>query len=68
MMGYKVKRFETHIAICLEDLVPQNSFYRHVEAKLDLSFVRNLVSAREDGCQSLNGQCSLRRRWLNARS
>jgi transposase len=43
MMGYKVKHFEMHIAICLEDLVPRDSFYRHVEAKLDLSFVRDLV-------------------------
>jgi transposase len=43
MMGYKVKHFETHLAICLEDLVPHDSFYRHVEAKLDLSFVRELV-------------------------
>jgi transposase len=28
------------IAISLEDLVPPNHFYRHLEAKLDLSFVR----------------------------
>ena len=43
MLGYKVKYFETHLAICLEDLVPRDSFYRHIDTKLDLSFVRDLV-------------------------
>jgi transposase len=43
MVGLKVRRFEAHINVCLEDLVPCDSFYRHVEAKLDLSFVRDLV-------------------------
>jgi len=28
------------IVVSLEDLVPQDHFYRHLEAKLDLSFVR----------------------------
>jgi transposase len=27
----------------LEDLVPEDNFYRHVEEVLDLSFVRDLV-------------------------
>src|SRR6187402_562889 len=31
------------IAVSLEDLVPPNNFYRHLEAKLDLSFVREWV-------------------------
>jgi transposase len=48
MLGCKVKRFKFHPAISLENLVPQNNFYRHVEAKLDLSFVRDLVK----GCYS----------------
>ena len=43
MLGCKVKFFKFHPAISLEDLVPKNNFYRHVEAKLDLSFVRELV-------------------------
>jgi transposase len=43
MMGLKVRRFEAHVAICLEDLVPGDNFYRQVEAKLDLSFVRDFV-------------------------
>src|SRR6187402_2535601 len=29
------------IAVSLEDLVPPNNFYRHLEARLDLSFVRD---------------------------
>jgi hypothetical protein len=43
MLGHKVKLFKLHPAISLESLVPKNNFYRHVEAKLDLSFVRDLV-------------------------
>jgi transposase len=42
MLGFKSKLFRKHL-ILLEDLVPQNNFYRQVEAKLDLSFVRELV-------------------------
>src|ERR671917_1148170 len=29
------------IAVSLEELVPSNNFYRHLEAKLDLGFVRD---------------------------
>ena len=43
MLGYKPKIFKLHSALCLDDLVPQDNFYRQVEAKLDLSFVRELV-------------------------
>ena len=43
MLGYKAKAFKTHTEVSLEDLVPQDNFYRHVEAVLDLSFVRDLV-------------------------
>jgi hypothetical protein len=43
MMGQKEKNFKQHPALCLEDLVPQDNFYREVEAKLNLSFVRELV-------------------------
>jgi hypothetical protein len=43
MMGTKVRIFGLLHDVSLEDLVPSNSFYRHVEAKLDLSFVRDLV-------------------------
>src|SRR5215213_3450686 len=44
MMGIKVRSFSPlphHIS--LEDLVPEDNFYRRLEAALDLSFVRDLV-------------------------
>src|ERR671916_88850 len=43
MMGRKVRLFRPLEQVCLEDLVPPNHFYRHVERKLDLSFVHDLV-------------------------
>ena len=36
----KPRRLDQPIAVSLDDLVPTNHFYRHLEAKLDLSFVR----------------------------
>jgi len=44
MMGKKERTFSPlpHDA-SLEDLVPEDNFYRRLEAKLDLSFVRDLV-------------------------
>ncbi len=36
----KPRRLDQPIAVSLEDLVPRDHFYRHLEAKLDLSFVR----------------------------
>jgi transposase len=41
----KPRRLDEPIAASLEDLVPRNHFYRHVEAKLDLSFIREWVRA-----------------------
>ena len=35
------RRLAHPIAVSLEDLVPQDHFYRHLEATLDLSFVRD---------------------------
>jgi transposase len=37
----KPRRLDEPIAVSLEDLVPANHFYRHLEVKLDLSFVRD---------------------------
>src|SRR5215211_5372123 len=37
----KPRRLDQPIAVSLEDLVPQDHFYRHFEATLDLSFVRD---------------------------
>ena len=39
----KPRRLDEPIAVSLEQLVPAYHFYRHLEAKLDLSFVRDLV-------------------------
>ena len=42
MLGLaKPRRLDEPIAVSLEDLVPRDNFYRHLEAKLDLSFVRD---------------------------
>lgn len=43
MMGIKNREFKTQTNICLEQLVPEDHFYRVLESKLDLSFVRELV-------------------------
>ena len=43
MLGFKAKAFKLHTAVSLENLVPSTNFYRHLEAKLDLSFVREWV-------------------------
>ena len=39
----KRRRLDDPIAVSLEDLVPRHNFYRHLEAKLDLGFVRGWV-------------------------
>ena len=39
----KPRRLGEPIAVSLEELVPPRNFYRHLEAKLDLGFVRDLV-------------------------
>src|SRR5260221_10934230 len=43
MMGSKQRHFAPLINISLEELVPQDHFYRHLEKTLDLSFVREFV-------------------------
>ena len=43
MMGTKERRFAPLIHVSLEELVPQDHFYRHLDQKLDLSFVREFV-------------------------
>ncbi len=43
MMGKKERTFAPLINMSLEELVPQDQFYRHVERTLDLSFVREFV-------------------------
>src|SRR6266851_1789138 len=43
MMGTKERHFAPLINISVEELVPQDHFYRHLEQSLDLSFVREFV-------------------------
>src|SRR3989440_8441392 len=43
MMGKKERCFTPLVNVSLEDLVPQDHFYRHLERTLDLSFVREFV-------------------------
>jgi hypothetical protein len=43
MMGTKERSFAPLIHVSLEDLVPADHFYRHLERILDLSFVREFV-------------------------
>ena len=42
MLGQKARDFQPCV-VSLEALVPADNFYRQVEAKLDLSFTRDLV-------------------------
>ncbi len=39
----KTRHLDEPITVSLEDLVPHDHFYRHLQAKLDLSFVREWV-------------------------
>ena len=43
MMGTKARLFTPVTAISLDELVPANHFYRHLDRVVDLSFVRDLV-------------------------
>src|SRR6266699_3814002 len=43
MMGQKERSFAPLVKVSLEELVPQDHFYRHLEKSLDLSFVREFV-------------------------
>jgi hypothetical protein len=46
MMAVKARIFQPMVTVWLEDLVPANHFYRHLERTLDLTFVRDLVRDR----------------------
>src|SRR5215211_6790646 len=50
MMGRKERAFGPLPPLSLEDLVPRDHFYRHLERSLDLSFVRELVRPRYADC------------------
>ncbi len=44
MLGIKLRAFAPLCNLSLETLVPTDYFYRHLEAKLDLPFVRDQVA------------------------
>lgn len=46
MLSVKQRVFKTHLALSLETLVPPHNFYRQVQSKLDIDFVRELVAER----------------------
>jgi hypothetical protein len=43
MLGIKGRAFAPLCNLSIETLVPADHFYRHLDAKLDLAFVRDLV-------------------------
>jgi transposase len=55
MLGQKQRHFKIHLSLSLERLVPANHFYRQVEDKLDLKFVRDLVK----DCYAARGRPSI---------
>ena len=55
MLGTKVRQFKPVQALSLDDLVPADHFYRHLEQVLDLTFVRQWV--QDD--YSANGRPSI---------
>jgi transposase len=56
MMGTKIRNFTPlPREVSLEDLVPKDNFYRRLDRKLDLSFVRDLV----EDCYASSGRPSV---------
>jgi transposase len=49
MMGKKERHFAPLMHVSLEELVPHEHFYRHLERSLDLSFVRKFVQEKYAG-------------------
>jgi transposase len=45
MLGHKTRDFKPLNAVSLEDLVPEDYFYRQLEENLDLRFIPELVSS-----------------------
>jgi hypothetical protein len=62
MMGTKLRAFAPLCNRSLEDLVPTSNFYRHLEAKLDLGSVRDLVRTTYKECGRVGREKSVRLR------
>ncbi|MDP9314670.1 MAG: hypothetical protein M3R24_27970 [Chloroflexota bacterium] len=55
MMGIKIRSFTPLVNVSLEQLVPADHFYRHLDQALDLTFVRDPVQA----CYAAGGRPSI---------
>ncbi len=55
MIGVKARHFTPISAVPLDELVPADHFYRHVDRMLDLTCVRDLVQ----GCSASGGKPSI---------
>lgn len=60
----KPRRLDQPIAVALEQLVPPNHFYRHLENQLDLEFVREWVEPLFAEAKEWHGLRRLRLRGL----
>src|SRR3990170_8251163 len=45
MLGHKAREFRPLTTVSLEDLVPEDNFYRRLEEHLDLRFIHEFVSS-----------------------
>lgn len=45
MLGHKAQEFKPLTTVSLEELVPEDNFYRQLEEHLDLRFIYELVSS-----------------------
>jgi transposase len=45
MLGHKAREFKPLTAVSLEELVPEDNFYRQLEKLLDLNFIHDLVAS-----------------------
>jgi hypothetical protein len=43
MLGTKEKDFKIHAKISLDDLIPEDNFYRQLEECINFEFIRDLV-------------------------
>jgi len=55
MLGTKARLFASLVNVSLEELVPKDHFYRHLERDVDLAFVRDLVQP----CSATGGRPSI---------
>jgi hypothetical protein len=64
VMGTKERIFSPlPYDVSLEDLIPKDNFYRHLEQTLDLSFVRDLVHTSPGEAGSAIGKFCLPIPW-----